>query len=216
MFLTVDADGKIGRRRRGPRRPLVQGCRPRDHPRPPRPRPAAARRALPPQLSRSAGAATGRCSTTPPTSWFVRTTAIRDELVEKNRDDRLAPGARSARAASATGSRTSSTGRCRASRYWGTPLPIWQCDGCPPTICRRRLATPSSSPSRGPPTPADLYDRSSSIRTGRTSTTITWHCYACNGGVGTMRRVEDVIDAWFDSGAMPFAQHHYPFENARS
>ncbi|MEZ5314504.1 MAG: DUF5915 domain-containing protein [Thermoanaerobaculia bacterium] len=59
--------------------------------------------------------------------------------------------------------------------------------------------------------PADVYDRTQFDPHRPFLDDITWPCYACNGG--TFRRVPDVIDAWFDSGSMPFAQHHYPFEN---
>jgi len=104
-------------------------------------------------------------------------------------------------------------------RYWGTPLPFWICDHCGHQECigsvaelsertgiPLRLLRPGESGGiapRGEPQPIDLHrpyiDQ------------ITWRCTHC--GEGTMRRVQEVADCWFDSGSMPVAQWHYPFEN---
>ena len=86
-------------------------------------------------------------------------------------------------------------------RYWGTPLPIWECqaDGLRGALLRRldrRPARARRRRPRRPPPPA-------------TSTRSTLRCEACGG---EMRRVDEMIDAWYDSGSMPFAQFHYPFE----
>ena len=86
-------------------------------------------------------------------------------------------------------------------RYWGTPLPIWECS--PRTA--RSAAAPGRSPSC-----ASAAARSPTTSTAPTST--RW-CSAASRCGGEMRRVAEVIDAWFDSGSMPFAQFHYPFEN---
>lgn len=88
------------------------------------------------------------------------------------------------------------------SRYWGTPLPIWKCNDCDHA---------DSVGSR-----AELVERSienidESIELHRPYVdNVHLKCEKCGG---TMTREKDVIDVWFDSGAMPFAQHHYPFEN---
>ena len=83
-------------------------------------------------------------------------------------------------------------------RYWGNPLPIWKCDECGKTICvgsRKELAE------LGGKVPEDLHkhylDR------------VTLPC-SCGG---TMHRIPEVLDCWFESGAMPYGQNHYPFEN---
>ncbi len=144
------------------------------------------------------------------TSWFVRTTAARDRLIEKNRQIHWHP---------------EHVGQGRfgdwlenvvdwalsRSRYWGTPLPVWQCADCGETevigsfgeLFRRA----------GLPLPDDPYDRSN-FDPHRPFIDDDFH-WSCTGAAcsGTMRRVPFVIDAWFDSGAMPFAQYHYPFEN---
>ena len=85
-------------------------------------------------------------------------------------------------------------------RYWGTPLPIWRCDRSPGhRVCigsfaelERRSGTAVGDPHR------PFVDA------------LTFACERCDG---EMRRVPEVIDVWFDSGSMPFAQHHAPFEN---
>ncbi len=104
-------------------------------------------------------------------------------------------------------------------RYWGTPLPIWVCDQCGHQECIGsvaelseragipfRLLRPGERPGpvrRGEPHPIDLHRPYIDE--------ITWRCQKCQEG--TMRRVLEVADCWFDSGSMPVAQWHYPFEN---
>jgi len=145
-------------------------------------------------------------------SWFVKTTALRDELVEKNREIGWHPAA-------------IGSGRfgnwlegvvdwaLSRRRYWGTPLPIWRCDLCP------AIEVVGSYDDlfeiSGHPRPDDPLDREQFDPHRPTIDGITWECIHCRakGERGVFRRVEEVIDAWFDSGSMPFAQHHYPFEN---
>ncbi|MGK2955371.1 MAG: isoleucine--tRNA ligase, partial [Solirubrobacterales bacterium] len=87
-------------------------------------------------------------------------------------------------------------------RYWGTPLPIWECSGkdCDETFCAGSVQ--------------ELKDRAGSVPDDLHRPfidSVTWKCEKC--GNGEMERVVSVIDTWYDSGAMPFAQFHYPFEN---
>ncbi len=86
-------------------------------------------------------------------------------------------------------------------RYWGTPLPVWECE-CGHQECigsRSQLAEKTGNP------------QDAKVELHRPYIDdVTFTCEKCGG---TMRRVPEVIDCWFDSGAMPFAQHHYPFEN---
>ena len=87
-------------------------------------------------------------------------------------------------------------------RYWGTPLNIWECCdcGCQESIgSRAELAERSGNPDNAKVELHRPYIDE-----------VTFKCKECGG---TMKRVPEVIDCWFDSGAMPFAQHHYPFEN---
>jgi isoleucyl-tRNA synthetase len=129
------------------------------------------------------------------TSWFARTTAVKDRLLQNNDLVNWIPdyikGGR-------MGNWLESLVDWSLSRwrYWGTPLPIWECEGCQERRCVGSVAEV------GLTVKDDLHrpyiDR------------VTLPCQKCGG---VMRRVPDVIDVWFDSGAMPFAQFHYPFEN---
>jgi isoleucyl-tRNA synthetase len=99
-------------------------------------------------------------------------------------------------------------------RYWGTPLPVWCCDICSHMQVLGSFAELFTAAGR--PLPKDLYDRSQfdphrPFVDRDAEEPYTWSCEKC--GKGTMGRIEEVIDAWFDAGSMPFAQHHYPFEN---
>jgi isoleucyl-tRNA synthetase len=87
-------------------------------------------------------------------------------------------------------------------RYWGTPLPIWECSaaGCDGRFCAGSVAELRER--SGVEVPDDLHRPYIDE--------VTVPCEDCGG---EMRRVESVIDTWYDSGAMPFAQFHYPFEN---
>jgi len=87
-------------------------------------------------------------------------------------------------------------------RYWGTPLPVWECtaEGCDGRFCAGSVAELAER--AGGEVPDDLHRPYIDE--------VTVGCEKCGG---EMRRVESVIDTWYDSGAMPFAQFHYPFEN---
>jgi isoleucyl-tRNA synthetase len=88
-------------------------------------------------------------------------------------------------------------------RYWGTPLNIWSCSNCSSYECVGSLAELKAKPNlEGLAEPLDLHRPFVDD--------ITFSCSKCGG---RMKRQAEVIDCWFDSGAMPFAQWHYPFEN---
>ncbi len=133
-------------------------------------------------------------------SWYIKETAVKDDLIRNNNTVNWIPD---------------SIGKGRfgnwleniqdwaisRNRYWGTPLNIWECS------CGHRHCVGSRE---------DLY-KMSGMEEAKTVELhrphiddITLKCPECGG---TMRRVPEVIDCWFDSGSMPFAQHHYPFEN---
>ncbi len=86
-------------------------------------------------------------------------------------------------------------------RYWGTPLPVWRCEQGHVHVDRARSR---SSPQRSG---AELEDHHRPFVDD-----VKFSCPECEQ---SMKRVPEVIDVWFDSGAMPFAQHHHPFEHQR-
>ena len=134
-------------------------------------------------------------------SWYIKETAVRDDLIRNNNTVNWIP---------------ESIGKGRfgnwleniqdwaisRNRYWGTPLNIWECEGC------GHLESIGSR--------AELAERSGNPDDAKVELhrpyidAVTFTCPDCGK---TMKRVPEVIDCWFDSGAMPFAQHHYPFEN---
>jgi isoleucyl-tRNA synthetase len=134
-------------------------------------------------------------------SWYIRETAVKDDLIRNNNTVNWIP---------------ESIGKGRfgnwleniqdwaisRNRYWGTPLNIWECECC---------GHQESIGSR-----AELAERSGNPDAAKVELhrpyidEVTFTCPDCGK---VMKRVPEVIDCWFDSGAMPFAQHHYPFEN---
>jgi len=145
----------------------------------------------------------------PVESWFITTTTIKDRMVELNKQVNWQP----------EGVGTGRFGQWLENnvdwalsrmRYWGTPLPIWESDRDPEqreiigSIEQLREKMGGSFPE------AALNPETRQLDLHRPYVdALTWP----DGQGGTMRRVEDLIDVWFDSGAMPFAQWHYPFEN---
>ena len=133
-------------------------------------------------------------------SWYIKMTAVKDDLIRNNNTINWIP---------------ESIGKGRfgdwltnvqdwaisRNRYWGTPLNIWECS-CGHQECigsRAELAERSGNPEDAK---VELHRPYIDA--------VTMKCPECGG---KMHRVPEVIDCWFDSGAMPFAQHHYPFEN---
>ena len=133
-------------------------------------------------------------------SWYIKETAVKDDLIRNNNTVNWIP-------------ESIGSGRfgnwleniqdwaISRNRYWGTPLNIWECE-CGHQECigsRAELAERA-----GDPKAAEVELHRPHIDN------VTFVCPDCGK---TMHRVPEVIDCWFDSGAMPFAQHHYPFEN---
>ena len=133
-------------------------------------------------------------------SWFIRTSALRDRLVAANADIRWAPPeVGSGRFGNwLAGNVDWSLSR---NRFWGTPLNVWICDRCGGTHLPARRADLTELVGR------DLSD----LDLHRPHVDeVTFPCTDADCG-GAMRRTPEVIDCWFDSGAMPYAQYHYPF-----
>ena len=135
-------------------------------------------------------------------SWFIKMTdpEVKDNLIANNKKINWIP-------------ETIGTGRFGAwlenvqdwgisrNRYWGTPLNIWQCEDCGEMMSIGSIAELKEK-SDNCPDNIELHRPYIDA--------VTCKCGKCGG---TMKRVPEVIDCWFDSGSMPFAQHHYPFEN---
>ncbi|WP_405376064.1 isoleucine--tRNA ligase [Pseudobutyrivibrio sp.] len=134
-------------------------------------------------------------------SWFIKMTEVKDDLIKNNNTVNWIPDSIGKGRFGDWLENVQDWGISR-NRYWGTPLNIWECPDCGKQISigsRKELAELSGRPD------------AESIELHRPYIDeVTCKCPDCGG---TMKRVPEVIDCWFDSGAMPFAQHHYPFEN---
>lgn len=133
-------------------------------------------------------------------SWFIKMTAVRDDLIRNNNTVNWIPESIGKGRFGDWLENIQDWGLSR-NRYWGTPLNIWECScGHMHAIGSREELCAMSGDERA--RTVELH------RPYIDEITIT--CPECGG---RMKRVPEVIDCWFDSGAMPFAQHHYPFEN---
>ena len=134
-------------------------------------------------------------------SWFIKMTAVRDDLVRNNKTVNWIPESIGEGRFGNWLENIQDWGVSR-NRDWGTPLNIWECAECghqESVGSREELEKLSENP------------KAKTVELHRPYIDeITCKCPKCGG---TMKRVPEVIDCWFDSGAMPFAQHHYPFEN---
>jgi isoleucyl-tRNA synthetase len=136
-------------------------------------------------------------------SWYIRTTAVREQLLANNASvDWHPPEMGSGRMGEwLAGNVDWAVSR---DRYWGTPLPVWVCDDSPDHV--RVVGSLSELEGLAGGLPEAFDPHRPYIDD------LTWPCgeKACGG---VMHRIPEVMDAWFDSGSMPFAQWHYPFEN---
>lgn len=130
-------------------------------------------------------------------TWFVKTTAIKDKMIENNNSVYWRPDHIKAGRMGNFLANNIDWGISR-SRYWGTPLPFWTCEDGHIHVVGSVDELEKLSGVR----PDDLHKPSLDK--------ITFPCLVCHK---TMKRTPEVMDCWFDSGSMPFAQYHYPFEN---
>ena len=133
-------------------------------------------------------------------SWFIKMTAVKDDLIRNNNTINWIPESIGKGRFGDWLENIQDWGISR-NRYWGTPLNVWECE------CGHMHSIGSRQ---------ELYDLSKNEEAKTVELhrpyidAITFPCEKCGK---EMHRVPEVIDCWFDSGAMPFAQHHYPFEN---
>jgi isoleucyl-tRNA synthetase len=131
-------------------------------------------------------------------TWFVRVSEHSDRLVETNDEIHWVPEHVGARRFGnwLEGARDWAVSR---NRYWGSCIPVWRCDGCEHSECIGSIS--------------ELFERSG-VRLDDLHKhhvdPVTWPCSECGG---TMTRIPEVLDCWFESGSMPYAQIHFPFEN---
>ena len=135
-------------------------------------------------------------------SWFIKMTAVKDELVENNNTVNWIPPSIGKGRFGNWLENVQDWGISR-NRYWGTPIPVWECSECGEQITigsRQELK--------------ELSGRDDALTVELHRPYIDQFVCTCpKCGKKAMHRIPEVIDCWFDSGAMPFAQHHYPFEN---
>ena len=139
-------------------------------------------------------------------SWYIRTSALKDQLVGGNdtinwypdyiKDGRFGEWLRN-----------NVDWAISRERYWGTPIPIWQCQECDHTICVGGVDELRGMAGANGSLNADGLDLHRPYVDN-----VVLDCTS-EGCSGKMHRIPEVMDAWFDSGAMPFAQYHYPFDN---
>ena len=139
-------------------------------------------------------------------SWYIRTTARKDGLVSGNSSINWYPDyIREGRFGEWL--RNNVDWAISRERYWGTPIPIWHCRACSHRVCIGSVAELKAAALPDQQAKVDDLDLH---RPYVDDITLACPLDACGG---KMRRIPEVMDAWFDSGAMPFAQWHYPFDN---
>ena len=133
-------------------------------------------------------------------SWYIRTSAKKENLVGLNKTIHWVPDhIRNGRFGNWLENNIDWS--LSRERYWGTPLPVWECDDCHHRECVGSVKELSEKAGKDL-TALDLHRPHVD--------NVHWKCTKCGG---EMSRVKDLIDVWFDSGSMPYAQWHYPFEN---
>jgi isoleucyl-tRNA synthetase len=135
-------------------------------------------------------------------SWFVRTTDYRDAMLTRNARVDWHP-VEMGEGRFGEWLKNNIDWAISRDRYWGTPLPIWECGS--DTSHREVIGSYAELAKRHGTELPEAFDPHKPHVDG-----YEWRCAQCDG---TMRRVPEVIDTWFDSGSMPFAQWHFPFEN---
>ncbi len=135
-------------------------------------------------------------------TWYIRTTAVKDSLIAGNEAINWYPE-HIKHGRFGDWLQNNVDWAFSRERYWGTPLPVWRCESCDTFECLGGLEELRGKAGiNGLKEPLDLHRPFVDV--------ITYTCPQCGG---QMKRVPEVIDCWFDSGAMPIAQFHYPFEN---
>ncbi len=134
-------------------------------------------------------------------SWFIAMSSLKEELIKNNQTINWIPDHIKAGRFGEWLSNVKDWAISRE-RYWGTPLPIWECAPCK---THRVIGSVEEL--------AELSDQKITLKSNIHRPEIDNYEITCATCGGKMKRVKEVFDCWFDSGAMPYAQYHYPFEN---
>jgi len=135
-------------------------------------------------------------------TWYIRTTAVKEDLIARNDEINWYPE-HIKYGRFGDWLQNNVDWAFSRERYWGTPLPVWRCESCGSYECVGSLKELENKPGfSGFKPPLDLHRPFVDE--------LTFNCSKCKG---EMKRAPEVIDCWFDSGAMPIAQYHYPFDN---
>ncbi len=134
-------------------------------------------------------------------SWFIAMSTLKDELIANNQTINWIPEHIKAGRFGEWLNNIKDWAISRE-RYWGAPLPIWECDKCN----KHRVIGSIEEL-------AELSGQKVTVKSDIHKPEIDTYEFTCAECGGKMKRVKEVFDCWFDSGAMPYAQHHYPFEN---
>lgn len=134
-------------------------------------------------------------------SWFVRVTKLKDQMLKNNEQIHWVPE-HVKKGRFGKGIESAPDWAVSRNRFWSVPMPVWECDACDhqQVVGSVKELQEFSGASDGHV--EDLHRPYVDE--------ITWQCTACSQG--TMHRISEVLDVWFDSGSMPYAQWHYPFE----
>ncbi|MEK7499576.1 MAG: class I tRNA ligase family protein, partial [Patescibacteria group bacterium] len=149
-------------------------------------------------------------------SWFLKVSELKDKMLASNEAIHWVPEhVKSGRFGK--GIESAPDWAISRNRFWSVPMPIWECDVCEDRVCIGSVEELQKLSGASDAQVADLHRPYVDD--------ITWECKAClsrkaplSGATGLhvegiLRRISEVLDVWFDSGSMPYAQHHYPFEH---
>jgi isoleucyl-tRNA synthetase len=134
-------------------------------------------------------------------SWFVRVTAIKQQMLAHNESINWIPAHIKA-GRFAKGIESAPDWAVSRNRFWSTPIPMWECSECETRVCVGSVTELLELSGADEAAVADLHRPFVDD--------ISWPCKECTG---TMKRIPEVLDVWFDAGSMPYAQWHYPFAN---
>ena len=134
-------------------------------------------------------------------SWFLNVSQIKEKMLENNKQIHWIPE-HLKEGRFAKGIESAPDWAISRNRFWSVPMPIWECDACEERVCIGSVAELQEKSGASDEQVVDIHRPYVDD--------ISWNCEKCSG---VMKRIPEVLDVWFDSGSMPYAQHHYPFEN---